>query len=382
MNDLADFDAGHFLSHHWQRKPLLLRNALPGFVDPLDPDELAGLALEPDIESRLVLYDNACQWQVEHGPLDSTRFNALHGNWTLLVQATDHVSLEVSELLNYFRFLPEWRIDDVMASYAPCGGGVGPHFDRYDVFLIQGSGSRRWRLGQRCDENSKLIPHPELKILDNFELTADYTLHTGDILYVPPGVAHWGESIEDAVTWSIGFRGPSQTDLLSHFCDHLLEYSTSDHPIPDPDVGPRYSPTEILAEDLDVVRTTIMQLVDNPHQLAQWYGSLVTEPKYADEAPSNPEPGDPESIAVEDQLGALQRAPDSRLAYTGLSAYLLLFYDGRSMQCPSELQAMIKYLCDNKYLDPARLIEFLSLEGAREVMATLLAAGVFYDAGE
>jgi 50S ribosomal protein L16 3-hydroxylase len=189
---LNNFDVETFLQEYWQQKPLLIRNAFADWANPLEPDELAGLACEPEVESRLVVGAQG-SWAVEHGPLAEARFAALGQEpSTLLVQAVDHHVPEVAALLAPFRFIPNWRIDDVMVSYATDGGGVGPHFDQYDVFLIQGHGQRRWRVGQLCDDNSPLLPHDELRLLADFQATDEWLLEPGDILYVPPRIAHDG----------------------------------------------------------------------------------------------------------------------------------------------------------------------------------------------
>ena len=183
---LTNFDIDSFLRDYWQQKPLLIRGPWEAWRNPLDPDELAGLACEAQIESRLVVGGEG-KWAVEHGPFGEVRFAKLGMEpWTLLVQAVDHHIPEVAALLAPFRFIPNWRIDDVMVSYATDGGGVGPHYDQYDVFLIQGPGQRRWRVGQHCNANSALLPHEDLRLLADFEATDEYLLEPGDILYIPP----------------------------------------------------------------------------------------------------------------------------------------------------------------------------------------------------
>ena len=179
---LNNFDTETFLRDYWQQKPLLIRNAFADWINPLEPDELAGLACEPEVESRLIIGAQG-SWAVEHGPLAEARFAVLGQEpSTLLVQAVDHHVPEVAALLAPFRFIPNWRIDDVMVSYATDGGGVGPHFDQYDVFLIQGHGQRRWRVGQLCDDTSALLPHDELRLLADFQATDEWLLEPGDSL--------------------------------------------------------------------------------------------------------------------------------------------------------------------------------------------------------
>ena len=189
---LGGLTAREFLRDYWQRKPLLIRQAIPDFQNPLEPDELAGLSLEEEIESRLIIGQDRT-WELRRGPLPEDTFAGLpERDWTLLVQSVDQFVPEVDEVLEPFRFLPSWRVDDVMISYAAPGGGVGPHYDHYDVFLLQGHGRRRWRIGQPCTADSPLIDGLELKILADFQQTDEWVLEPGDMLYLPPGIAHYG----------------------------------------------------------------------------------------------------------------------------------------------------------------------------------------------
>src|SRR5690606_1072476 len=186
-------------------------------ADPLSPEELAGLACESFVESRLVSRSND-DWRMRNGPFRERDFLKLpERDWTLLVQAVDQWLPEVRKLLRHVDFLPSWRVDDVMISYATPGGGVGPHFDYYDVFLVQGLGSRVWKLGQWCTAADELRSESGLKLLRHFETRAEYTLHPGDVLYVPPGLAHWGTSIDNSLCYSLGFRAPSVAELLMDY---------------------------------------------------------------------------------------------------------------------------------------------------------------------
>ncbi len=189
---LHNFDTAAFLRDYWQKRPLLIRNPWQSWRNPIDPDELAGLACEHGVESRLISHGNEVLPDAliaEDGPFPETRFGKLgKAAWTLLVQAVDHHVPEVAALIEPFRFVPNWRIDDVMVSTASDGGGVGAHFDHYDVFLVQGLGQRRWQVGQLCDETTELLPHDDLRLLANFEVAEEWLLEPGDILYVPPAM--------------------------------------------------------------------------------------------------------------------------------------------------------------------------------------------------
>jgi len=209
------------MRRHWQREPLLVRGAFPGFVDPLTPRQVLALAASPDAASRLVRRVGR-SWSVEHGPFEPARFERLPARgWTVLVQDTNHFSRRAALLLERFDFIAHARVDDVMVSYAMPGGGVGPHVDSYDVFLLQGRGQRRWRISRQRD--LAFVPGLDLKILERFEPEREWVLEAGDMLYLPPGVAHDGIAQTECLTWSIGFRAPSDRELVAAFLDFLHE---------------------------------------------------------------------------------------------------------------------------------------------------------------
>lgn len=213
-----------FIRRYWQKQPLLLPAAVPDCAGLISRKALFRIASQAGAEARLVLADaRQKNWRCEEGPFKRKQLAELPAkNWTLLVQAVDQWLPEVAALRDRFDFLPRWRLDDVMISCATKGGGVGPHYDYYDVFLIQAAGTRRWQIGQRCDDSTPLRKHDDLKLLKTFTQTADYTLAAGDMLYVPPGVAHWGTALDDdCITISIGFRAPSARELLQMAMDDI-----------------------------------------------------------------------------------------------------------------------------------------------------------------
>jgi 50S ribosomal protein L16 3-hydroxylase len=275
-----------FLANIWQKKTYIFRDAKNDIVDLVDGNELAGLACEEEVESRIISgYDALGEWSCRQGPFDTSYFSQLpEKNWTLLVQGMDQWIDEVRDILADFTFLPQWRLEDVMASYAPVGGGVGPHFDYYDVFLIQVSGSREWRLGQMCDETTALQDHASVKLLANFETAEAHQIHAGDILYIPAGKAHWGvASSDDCITFSVGFRAPSEKELLSSLLENMIN-EFSDHR--------RYQDNlaSIDEHPAKINAAVHQQLTDFLHNLSteklqraaeQAFGELVTEPRYS-----------------------------------------------------------------------------------------------------
>jgi len=280
---LQGLDAADFFARHWQRRPLLLRQALPDWTCPLSPEELAGLALEPDVESRLISHQRReDRYRLEHGPFLPERFATLpERDWTLLVQAVDHWVPAVAALTRSLQNLvANWRIEDVMVSYAVEGGGVGPHYDHYDVLLIQGLGQRRWRLGPPVTEEAPLRADSPLRLLRDFEVQADYLLEPGDLLYVPPGWGHWGEAVGPCMTYSLGMRAPDEAELVAHWTEQVLTRCSPfrryrDHARP---AAGRAAWLE--EEDVERARQLLLQRLDDGEGFARWLGSWLSEPRY------------------------------------------------------------------------------------------------------
>lgn len=345
---LAHFDPDQFLRDHWQKRPLLIRNPWNRWRNPLDPDELAGLACEDGVESRLITC-NGDQLAMESGPLPEARFGELKsGPWTLLVQAVDHHAPDVGGLIEPFRFVPDWRIDDVMVSYATDGAGVGPHYDQYDVFLVQGLGKRRWRVGPTCNAATPTLPHDDLRLITDFEATGDWILEPGDILYVPPCFAHEGVAVgDDCMTYSIGFRAPSRAELLESWCEHQIDGMEDEDRYADPDLTVQANPGEITAPALDRLHGMVMEALSDRDTFARWFGLHNSLPKYA-EADWRPE----ESIgkqavhALLAQGVSLNRNPASRFSFIRQQGQtVLLFADGHCFDCAGDSVALAEQLC-------------------------------------
>lgn len=343
---LSHFDIDGFLRDYWQKKPLLIRNPWQSWSNPLEPDELAGLACEREVESRLVTRRPG-DWNLEHGPLAESRFARLGQEpWTLLVQAVDHHVPALAALLAPFRFIPNWRIDDVMVSYAVDGGGVGPHFDQYDVFLVQGLGRRRWQVGGPCDQATALLPHDDLRLLARFEPVEEWILEPGDILYLPPRVAHDGVAVGDGcMTYSIGFRAPSRRELIAGWSESVLAELDDDDRYADPGLAAQDNPGEIAAEAVARLQGMVTGALLDGDAFARWFGQFTTAPK-------NPEiDWRPESpIAAGDVAragdAALLRNPASRFAFVRRPpGSLLLFVDGRCFPCTGDAAAFAERLC-------------------------------------
>ncbi|WP_328716330.1 cupin domain-containing protein [Halomonas elongata] len=372
---LGGLSAADFLRDYWQQQPLLIRGAFPDIESPLSPDELAGLACEDNIEARLVEeHGPEGPWQVSHGPFDEATFARLpERDWTLLVQAVDHYVPEVAELLERFDFLPRWRLDDIMISYAPPGGSVGPHVDQYDVFLLQASGQRHWQLGGRVPEDAPIIAGVDLRILERFEVQPgqDWVLEPGDMLYLPPGWAHHGVSqSDDCLTFSVGFRAPSADEAITSFADYIGEQLPASHRYADAGMDVPEDPAQLDDVALSRMRALILETLDDPTQLAQWFGRVMTQPKYVDQLVPNETPTEETELVAALQAGeTLERSLGSRFAWRALDDQrATLFVDGDGLDCPTGLA---RELAGTATLD-AHLLEHAE---APRVLVHLLDAG-------
>ena len=356
----AAFDAAQFLREYWQKKPYFIKDPWAAWSNPLEPDELAGLACRSDVESRLVSRSDG-RWKLEHGPLPERRFSQLgQQSWTLLVQAVDHHVPAVAELLNAFRFVPNWRVDDVMVSYAVDGGGVGPHYDQYDVFLIQGLGKRRWQVGSRCDRSTPLLPDEDARLLARFEPSAEWLLEPGDILYLPPRIAHDGIALgDDCMTYSIGFRAPSRGELIAGWAESLLSRSNDDDRFADPGLPAQENPGQIAPEAITRLHEMVTETILDREAFAHWFAAYSTAPKNADIDWRPREPIGIEELHHHLANGApLLCNPASRFSFIrDDAAAVSLFVDGRCFPCRDERAALAERLCarDQDILDSATL---------------------------
>ncbi len=275
---LNDLTPEVFLAEYWQKKPLLIRQAIPNFEGLLTPNELAGLACEEDVESRII-QQLKTGWHVEDGPFAEDDLTSLpDADWTLLVQSVNHHLPEAAALLSQFNFIPHARMDDLMVSYAPVGGSVGAHLDSYDVFLLQGSGTRRWKINKQ--PNTEFIEGEPIKVLAQFEAEEEWVLAPGDMLYLPPSIAHHGISeSDDCMTYSIGFRAPKIQELMSAFLDYLQELPDAKGWYEDADLSLQAQPAEISGAMIEKVSAMFSNITwDNSH-ISDFLGRYLTEPK-------------------------------------------------------------------------------------------------------
>lgn len=269
-----------FLNEYWQKKPLLLKQALPDFENILSADELAGLALEEDVDSKLVFEKpgSMTQWALKQGPFLENDFKTLPPtHWTLLVQGVDRLMPEVNFLLDHFDFLPQWRIDDVMISVAGLHGGVGPHFDNYDVFLYQASGERKWSITTKNCNIDNAMPDLELRIMADFEVEQEFILSEGDMLYLPPHVGHHGVSLtEESIGYSFGYRSYQSQELWDSFGDFLSEVGSDAGLYKDPNWKELRNTAEIPRAAYLEAKKRMQSMLDNDAQCQAWFTRFAT----------------------------------------------------------------------------------------------------------
>lgn len=343
-----------FLRDYWQKRPLLIRNAFPDFQPPIAPEDLAGLACEEAALSRLIQHDEARErWKVKTGPLQESDFAKTgDANWTLLVQDVDKWDMDVAGLLDHFSFLPNWRVDDVMISYAEPGGGVGAHIDQYDVFLLQGLGQRHWAISTDPHAPKDFRSDVELKQLVHFEPTHEWLLEPGDMLYLPPGVPHDGVAFGGpCMTFSVGMRAPSQAELVGDLADYLAEHLSEDQRYVDPDLAPVKRAGEIDKAALQRVRNAVplAQTLDDA-TLLDWFGRFITRYRTAQTPLPATKPLSESALLKQLQGGAsLLRHPWSRMAWAQAGKRCTLFANGHAY--PASLHWATQ-LCAQRTISP------------------------------
>ncbi|WP_064662507.1 cupin domain-containing protein [Pseudoalteromonas sp. MQS005] len=366
-----------FLSQYWQKKPLLIKAGFKDFQDPLDANELAGLAMEDSIESRIITNNNQ-QWQSHQGPFDD--FEILTDQHsTLLVQAVDHWHPEAAQLLEPFRFIPNWRIDDLMISYSTPGGGVGPHLDQYDVFIIQGEGKRHWRVGLPDPTLKQFAQNKTLLQVEAFSAVIDCILEPGDILYIPPGCPHEGYAVENALNYSVGFRAPNQQDLLSSFADHIIDTESGQKRYSDHTLALRDSKGELTQSEVDKVKTLMQALLEDESLFKHWLGNTLSQPKHDMDLAPEEDPFSVEQIQqlLENQV-TFERLGGTRAIYQCMDTELLLSINGENFALPlSDLEA-VKQLTDFIEFDSSVLNATTPSLDFIETFTTLVNEGIWF----
>lgn len=348
LDVLGGITAEQFLAEYWQKKPLLVRNALPEIANLLEPNDVMELALDENVSARLIKQKDKDpnQWSVKSSPLTKADFQKMPKLWTLLVQAVDHYSFDLAELWKKFPFIPQWRRDDIMVSYAQKGGSVGKHFDFYDVFLVQGHGHRRWQLGQMCNAESEFVAGQPLKLLPEMEVHFDEVLAPGDLLYVPPGLSHYGVAEDDCLTYSFGFRMPNVAEMMDRVSDKFAADQLLKNPLTDI-IRDKISPIgQISQAELEYLKAELLAKLQNPTVLEDALMSLMSEPKYPENIPEAEAIGTGDLEEALDQGYSLILEPASRLLYTEDEDELLFWANGEGICISDAFAPILKQLAD------------------------------------
>ena len=340
---LGNIGPRQFLDKYWQKKPLLVRNAVPGFTGLLSRDELLDLACRDDAESR---YIDCGDWTLKHGPQSRRDVTPRKGRapWTVLVQGVNLLIDEGDRLLREFDFIPYSRLDDLMASYATDGGGVGPHFDNYDVFLLQGAGQRRWRIG--AQKNKTLVDGLPLRILKNFKPTKEFLLNPGDMLYLPPQYAHDGVAVGECTTWSIGFRAPPYNELGEGFLTHLQDQLALKGRYTDTDLRLQRHAAEIGSDMIDRVAAEMAKIKWDRATIADFLGTYLTEPKHSVFFDPPEQPLSIKRFAAAAAKRGVRLDRRSQLLFAGKQFYI----NGEKVAVPVAARSQVMQLADKREL--------------------------------
>lgn len=381
----SELSQEQFLTQYWQKKPLLIRQALPGFDPVLSIDELAGLACEEEVESRLIEeVGETGPWQCRHGPFSETDYARLpESHWTLLVQDVDKHVPELAPIMRRFNFIPEWRRDDLMVSFAPVGGSVGPHTDGYDVFLLQAMGTRRWQISHEPVQEAVYIDSLDLKILRQFDPDESWDLQPGDMLYLPPHFAHHGVALNDCMTFSIGFRAPTQLEILDAFMQTLTEQGVGQQRYRDPGLQVADDEKHVDTAALRRFKQSLMNLIEHSdHVISDAVGRLLTETKPSLEwlaDLSTNEPLDEASVSEKMLAGErLVRNAYIRLVWLETETDFRIYAAGESVSLDKEATEALASLTGDKPLGLSDLKILREQPSAMQALSGLLDLGAWH----
>ena len=351
--NFTEFTQEEFLRDYWQKKPVLIKQGFLNFEDPISADELAGIACEEQVQSRLIQNKNG-QWNAEFGPFE-TYEHLGENDWSLVVQALDNWSEDAAKIIEPFRFIPHWRLDDLMASFATPDGSVGPHMDKYDTFICQGSGNRHWRVGNN-GKHTEFSAHTALLHVESFEAIIDAELEAGDILYIPPGFPHEGRSLNNSMSFSVGFRTNSTVSLLSAFADHLIDQDLGNELIEDPNRKATNNSGAINSNDYQLIKNQLQQILDNDDTFRSFAGSYMSQAKHEMDLVPNEEPFSDEDITdILSQTNLLRLGGLRAFYFTDTVTQGICYINGEEVNFDTQLVDIIKLMCDNVCVTPEQL---------------------------
>ncbi|HQS02033.1 MAG: hypothetical protein B7Y07_02700 [Halothiobacillus sp. 24-54-40] len=377
---LGAISSEEFLRDYWQKKPLLIRQAIPGFVSPLSPEELAGLACEEDVPARLILESAGERpWMLRQGPFTEEDFTRLpEAGYSLLVTDCEKLIPDLMSLVEHFRFVPDWRIDDLMISYAPEGGSVGAHIDEYDVFLLQGLGTRQWMI-EYPPKNINFVPDLDIRLLEQFEPTEEWVLEPGDMLYLPPGVPHHGVALEPCMTYSIGFRAPLLHELAAGVTDRLITGMNQTARYADADLAVGENPGALSEAARSQLRGLLHNLLNQDDAVFDQYIAETLTERPMDHAVFYPDNEPLDAATLKDELqnsgDTLMRTPAARLLLIE-GACPVLAVDGMSIALDKETLPLAQLVTRQVFFDTEQLLAQITTPAAAELLAKLYADGV------
>jgi 50S ribosomal protein L16 3-hydroxylase len=374
---IQNLDINDFLKNYWQKKPLLIRAAFPNYQSPISAEELAGLACEEFVESRIITENKTLpKWSLENGPFPESRFNDLpKSHWTLLIQGLNTLFPKFDDLLHEFDFLPSWRIDDLMASYAAPEGSVGPHIDQYDVFLLQASGQRKWMVSEENVNDEDLERDLPLKIIKNFKAESEWILEAGDMLYLPPNVAHYGIGLNDCMTFSIGFRAPSHAELLSSYIDEHLTFLSDDLRYKDSDLTASKHSGEITDATINKIQALLLSHFSDKSKIKNWFGCFITEYLNDNEELISSNLSLDEFITQFKVYKTLRRPASIRANYILNDESLTLYINGEMLNPSSNSKDLAMLLCDQHLINYSEVEQYLSEGQNKSFLCSLFNSG-------
>lgn len=366
---------------YWHQKPVMLRGALAGCDFPIGRDRLMEMACSPERVSRVIMEDGPNEpWEVEFGPFELADLARLPlKGWTLLVQETDRQMPELVALMNRFRFIPNWRLDDIQISLAAAEGSAGPHIDRYDVFLIQSHGCRTWQLeSSPAGSGRAMQPDLELALLEDFSPDVEYIAEPGDVLYLPPRVPHWGVAVDECLTYSIGFRMPDFADVLVGTLEDLSRGLEGDTLYEDMRRQPTEDPGHVEDAVLSWMDGRLHDVLQDKEAIRRIFCQLLSTPAggyfLEDRAPVREK--ELESVRNKDHI--LERTAAAYLMYRNFATYVCLYAAGREYEMPLELMPFAKLIAGTSRLDAAALAPYWDVKDAQDVLKELLQRSVLY----
>lgn len=376
-NPLGNISQQTFMEEYWQKKPLLVRQAFPNFESPISADELAGLACEEEINSRIIMEKDAEHpWFPMFGPMNDEIYSSMpETHWSLIVNDLEKYIPELSWIIDRFRFIPEWRLDDLMISYAADQGSVGPHIDLYDVFILQGQGKRRWQISSQPVNEDNQIKETPLRIQKKFQAEEEWIVEPGDMLYLPPGVSHYGVSLGESLSYSIGFRATSHADMVNEFISHITQSLSAKLTYHDPDQTIQQHSNEIKQDALQRITEIFKEYLQPDHpELQRWFGCFVSDTKTSiDTAPEN-EINSIEELKQLANTTTLSRHPASRFAFAQNPDNTLLFIDGEDYEVNPDFA---KCLCKLRHINLGELVEIAN-KNERSLIIELYNQGKIY----